>query len=76
MQEKRGVTVHSVPSNTLRDAQKRQKTPFRTAILGFSVTSAPLTKTLCGILTVNSNRGASISAVEGIGLVMNGGCMV
>ena len=28
------VTVHSVTSNTLRDAQKRQKPPFRTATLG------------------------------------------
>ncbi|EEG53073.1 hypothetical protein CLOSTASPAR_04854 [[Clostridium] asparagiforme DSM 15981] len=27
LREKRGVTVHSVPSNMLRDAQKRQKTP-------------------------------------------------
>ena len=51
------VTVHSVPSNTLRDAQKRQKTPFRAAILGFSGTSAALhsQKTPRGILAVNSN---------------------
>ena len=51
-------TVHSVPSNTLRDAQKRQKTPFRVAILGVSVTSAALhsQKTPRGILPVNSNE--------------------
>ncbi|GAA6295217.1 hypothetical protein F220043C3_36510 [Enterocloster asparagiformis] len=62
LREKRGVTVHSVPSNTLRGAQKRQKTPFRVAILGFSVTSAALhsQKTPRGILPVNSNRGAAI----------------
>ena len=61
LREKRGVTVHSVPSNTLRGAQKRQKTPFRVAILGFSVTSAALhsQKTPRGILPVNRNILAS-----------------
>ena len=31
------VTVHSVTSNTLRDAQKRPKAPFRAATLGIFV---------------------------------------
>lgn len=43
------ITIHSpaekrssVNCNTLRDAQKRHKTPFRAAVLGFSVTYAAL----------------------------------
>ena len=52
--EKRG----SANSNPLRDAQKRQKTPFRASTLGFSVTSASLhsQKTPRGIIAVNSNN--------------------
>ena len=59
------VTVHSVPSNALRDAQKRQKTSFRAADLGFSVTSATLhsQKTPRGLLPVNSN---DVSPAAGI----------
>ena len=43
------VTVHSVHSNTLRDAQKLQKTQFRAAKLGI-FTQKPR-KTPCGTVT-------------------------
>ena len=36
-QTRQCVTVHSVTSNTLRDAQKRQNSPFRAAALGIFV---------------------------------------
>lgn len=44
------VTVHSVPGNALRDARKRQKTPFRAVPPGYSVNSSkahPTGKAVC-----------------------------
>ena len=56
----RNITVHTPPesgvanSNTLRDAQKRQKTPFRAVKLGIFVRCTR--KHLAGRYHVNSNK--------------------
>ena len=47
------VTVHSVLSNTLRDAQKRQKSRFALLASGFSRKNR--VKTPRGTVAVNSN---------------------
>lgn len=64
------ITIHSpaekrssVNCNTLRDAQKRHKTPFRAAVLGFFVTYAALhsQKIPRGIFAVNSRAADSLT---------------
>ena len=45
------VAVHFVPSHALRDAQKRQKKPFRAATLGFDPRGPAVCDFRCAPLT-------------------------